>query len=258
MVSLMLQRAAEILKLRWPEAVMLIGLFAGLSALAERITQEFYTTQEMAARLPFWSAFLLGAGLMTLIILLSMLFLGFLRSVVMEPLVPRQPMELLQSGRPYFWKLFLFYLVFELVWTVLSLLLLGVLNGVLFRQTPADQIPDWLLRFSQVAGLAILTKPFLLMPSLVLLKNGTLRQAFVESRGIRLFAMPRLAKAIRRGYALLLAAFILLYLIPFSKHFFWIRIGILSIVIGGIFLFFFLTALLEIRNHIPMEPQDKL
>lgn len=254
----MLPKVNEILKLRWPEAMMLIGLFAGLSALGARITQEFYMAEEMAQQLPFLSAFLLGVGLMTLIILLGMLFLGFLRSVILEPLVPRHPVELLRFGKPYFWKLFLFYIVFELAWTVLSLLMVGVLHGVLLGKKPVDQIPDWMLRFSQLAGLAILIKPFLLMPSIILLKNNSIREAFIEFRGILLSGMPRLVKAIWSGYVLLLTVFVVLYLIPFPRQFFWIRIGILSIVAGGAFLFFFVTALLEIQDHIRFEPQDKL
>lgn len=252
----MLHKTAEILKVRWSEAVMLIGLFAGLSALAAQIKQEFLTMETIIDRLPFWSAFGLGLGQMILSILLGMLFAGFLRSAATEPLVPCQPLDLLRLGRPYFWKLFLPYIAFELVWTLLALLLIALVYLVLFQKLPSKQIPSWFLWLSQLFALTILIKPFLLMPSLVILKDCDIPAAVSEFRGLSLRKMPDLIKVIGPGLILLFTAFGLLFIIPFPRQFFWIRIGILSIVAGGVFLVFFLTAILEIGQQIKIDTRE--
>jgi hypothetical protein len=251
----MLQRVIEILKVRWAEAVMLVGLFAGLSALAVRVSQEFYS-MDTIARLPFWSSFGLGAGLMTLSILLGMLFTGFLRSAALEPLTPRQPLDLLRTGRPYFWKLFLPYLVFNLLLTLLALLLLFFLHFLLYQKLPAEQVPDWLLRLCQIIALAILIKPFLLVPNLIILQDIPMPVALVRCRGLAMRKMKDLMKTIQFGFPLILTVFVLLLLIPFPNHFFWIHIGLFSMVSGSVFLVFFLTAMLEISRQIQLDSQE--
>jgi hypothetical protein len=248
-------QVARILKVRWAEAVMLIGLFAGLSALTARVSQEFYS-MDTIERLPFWSAFGLGAGLMTLSILLGTLFAGFLRSAALEPLIPRQPSDLLRIGRPYFWKLFLPYLVFNLLLTLLALLLLTLLHFLLYQKPPAEQIPDWLLRLCQMIALALLIKPFLLVPNLMILQDLPIPAALVRCRGLAMRKMKELMKTVQIGFLLILTVFGLLLLIPFPKHFFWIHIGLFSIVSGSVFLVFFLTAMLEISRQIRPASQE--
>lgn len=251
----MSNHTASILKARWSEAVMLIGLFAGLSALTAQISQEFYSIEKFE-QLPFWSAFGLGAGLMTLSILLGMLFAGFLRSAVFDPLVPRQPSDLLRMGRPYFWKLFLPYLLFNLVLSLLTMLLLLILYLLLYQQMPGDQIPEWLLRLSQIFALAILTKPLVLVPNLIILQDLPLTVAVARCRSLMMRNMKKLMKTIQLGYALILAVFSLLLLIPFPKQFLWLHVGLFSIVSGNVFLVFFLTAMLEINRQSQSNSQE--
>jgi len=135
---------------------------------------------------------------------------------------------------------------------------MGLLYGLIYGQKPTGPIPDWLLRFCQIVGLAVLIKPFLLMPSIILLKDNTIREAFYEFRSVSLFAMQPLIRSIWIGFGLVLAVYAGLYLIPLPQSYYWIRVGILGIAAGGVFLCLFLTALLEIQDSIRVDSTDDL
>jgi hypothetical protein len=239
----MSRNVADILRIRWPEAVMLIGLFGGLSFWTARMNQEVAPPNGLLLHMPFWAGFLLGVGLMGMIILVGMLFTGFLRSTVFAPLSGRHPLELLQLGRPIFWKLFVPYLIFELLWSLLSVLLMMVLHLVLYQQLPSEPNPEWLLRVSQLVVLGLLIKPVLLVPTLLILENRSVLETLAAVRQIPLTAVKPLMKVLKQAAAVLIAVLLVLFLLPFPPSYFWIRSGLLQTAGGAVLLVCFLTAL---------------
>lgn len=250
------RKVIEILRIRWPEAVMLIGLFGGLSTLAARMSQEASAPNGLLPQMPFWAGFLLGVGLMGMIILVGMLFAGFLRSAACEPLSARHPLELLQIGRPFFWKLFLPYLIFELAWSLLSVLLMMFLHLLLYRNVPTEPNPEWLLRLSQLLVLCILIKPLLLLPTLVFLENRTWPETLAAVRRIRLSAIKPLRKVLSQALAVMAAVLLVLFVIPFPQSFLWIRSGLLNTAGGAVLLVCFLTALTELGQLSPPSEEN--
>lgn len=252
----MSQNVMKILMIRWPEVLMLTGLFGGLSCLTARMSQEA-VPQGLLAQMPLWAGFLLGAGLMMGIILVGMLFTGFLRSTVLAPLSARHPVELLQIGRPFFWKLFLPYLVFELAWSFLSILLMMLLHVLLYRRLPTEPTPEWLLRICQLIVLCILIKPFLLLPTLILLGNRPVVETLAVIRRIPLTAVKPLMKVLEQSLVVMAVFLLLLFIIPFPQPFFWVRSGLLNTAGGTVLLVCFLTALQEFRQYFGPHTEEK-
>lgn len=246
----------EILRHRRSEVIMLIGLFGGLSFLTAKMSQESASPQGLLAQMPMWAGFLLGAGLMIMIILVGMLFVGFLRSLVHEPLVARHPFELLGVGRMLFWKLFVPYLVFELAWSFLSLLIMTILHVLLKGKMSVTATPEWLLRLSQLISLAILIKPFLLLPTLVILQNPPLLPALAAIRQIPLTAVKPVMKVLWTGLTLMLILLIVLYQIPFPKPYWWVRTGLLTTAGGGVLLVCFVTCIHELGQYVEQPPEE--
>lgn len=244
----MSQKVVDILIVRWPEAVMLTGLVGGLSFLAARLSQEAAAPDGLLVQMPLWAGFLLGISLMGMVIGIGMLVAGFLRSTVLSPLTARHPVELLQIGRPIFWKLFVPYLVFELGWTFLSVLLMTIFHLLLYGRVPAAPSPEWLLRLSQLIALTLLIKPVVLVPTFIILRNGTLWETLGVLRQIPLTAIKPLMRALTYGLAMIVVVYVLLLLIPFSKPFVWVRWGLLNAVGGAVLLVCFLTALKAIGS----------
>ena len=109
---------------------------------------------------------------------------------------------------------------------------------------------------SQIFALAILTKPLVLVPNLIILQDLPLTVAVARCRSLMMRNMKKLMKTIQLGYALILAVFSLLLLIPFPKQFLWLHVGLFSIVSGNVFLVFFLTAMLEINRQSQSNSQE--
>lgn len=246
----------EILLCRRSEVIMLIGLLGGLSFLTAKMSQESTSPQGLLAQMPMWAGFLLGVGLMIMIILVGMLLIGFLRSIVHEPLVGRHPFELLALGRMLFWKLFVPYLMFELAWTFLSLLVMTILHVLLKGKMSTAATPEWLLRLSQLISLAILIKPFLLLPTLVILRNPPLLQALAAIRQIPLTAVKPVMKVLWTGLAMMIILLIILYKIPFPKPYWWVRTGLLATAGGGVLLVCFVTCIHELGQYVEHPPEE--
>jgi hypothetical protein len=174
----------DILKARWPEAVMV----AGLQACCVAMLKDLQGVPQ--PQMPFARLFFLGVGAAIFSIISQMLFWGFLRSVAVGGVQPAEPMALLRIGRTYFWKLLLFQLLLlPVVLLVISVIQVGaqmLLYGKVELQTHP---PLWLeISGTTVTGL-ILMKPVYLIPALILLRDCGIWDALRNLRQIRMLKM---------------------------------------------------------------------
>lgn len=179
----MTREVREILKVRLPEVVMLVGLYAGGTLLSQHMLTQF-DHAERGAQMPMGIAFLLGLGTMSLLIIVQMQGWGFLRTMALAPARPQSPVELLRIGSPFFWRLFGFQLLYFFALQVVALAVAAVLMKFLPQVHGNKEMARWLKMTVFLAGYLVLLKPFAVMPSLVLAYGATLWEAFVGMRRV--------------------------------------------------------------------------
>lgn len=206
-----MRQVYEILKVRWPEAVMLIGLYTGASVLYQHLAGQFEPTSGGdGPQMPWGPSFLLGLGSMILFIVLQMQIWGFLRTAALQPTEPRSPMELLRTGSPFFWRLLGFQVLFFLALLFVASVVITLLGILIFRQHAVRDLPVWLHSLSFFLSFLLLLKPFVLMPAMVLVYEYRLSEAFFAMQGLSFFRMPRALVVTAVGFACLSAGSILI------------------------------------------------
>jgi hypothetical protein len=135
----LIQKAIDILKARWPEVVMVVVLQAAMMLLLEEVVSDSEKMDSNAALMPFWASFLLGMGTILCAVLWQMLYLGFLKTAAVFGSQPQQPVELLRSGRPYFWRIVFFQILIGIALMFLNMAIVAFL-GYLIWQAQTDAV----------------------------------------------------------------------------------------------------------------------
>jgi len=163
-------------------------MVAGLQACCVALLKDLQRVPQ--PQTDFARLFFLGVGAAIFSIIAQMLFWGFLRSAAVGGVQPAEPMVLLRTGRPYFWKLLLFQLLLlPVVLLIILVIQVGVqmlLSGKADLQTPP---PLWLEIVGATATGLILMKPVYLIPALILLQNCGIWDALRNLRQIRMLEM---------------------------------------------------------------------
>ncbi len=181
----------ELLKSRWPEAVLVIAFHACLFMLGSHIfgmSASFDGTKESApfALLPEGWAFLIGFGVIVFLIISEMLRLGFLRTVLTGGCSQREPIELLKTGRYFFWRMIRFRIIYELAVFAVWFVLLAVFSSFLSGGSEPDKLPPWMTRGGLFLACSILMKPWLLIPAIIITVNCKVRESFQSLKQYRL------------------------------------------------------------------------
>ncbi len=159
---------------------MLIVLQTGLTMVMQDVMMRQSTP------MPAGRGFLLGLGLMGCGIIWQMLYLGFLRTVAVSGGLPVLPVELLREGRPFFWRVLGFQLIWGLLYVLASIVLLSLVSRLLLGQ---ESVPDGSGWIAQTCGAAVIllgVKYLLFVPAFVVVCNCTLLDAFGWTAGVRL------------------------------------------------------------------------
>jgi hypothetical protein len=174
----------DILKARWPEAVMV----AGSQACCVALLKDMQGVPQ--PQTPFARLFFLGIGAAIFSIISQMLFWGFLRTAAIGGIQPAEPMTLLRIGRMYFWRLLLFQLLLlPVVLLIILVIQAGAQMLVYGKVELQTHSPLWLeIAGTTVTGL-ILMKPVYLIPALILLRDCGIRDALRGLRQTRLSEM---------------------------------------------------------------------
>jgi len=199
----MIQKAIDILKVRWPEVMLVVGLHVAMALLIEDVVAASEGMDAQGAMPPFWATFLLGMGMILCGILWQMLYLGFLKTAAVSEGEPKQPMELLRSGRPYFWRILLFQMMLGFAVMLLNFAFLNVLGGLIWPGRPIEQLPNWFAQICALAGVLIVIKPMLLVPACVIVYDISAFAAFGQMRFYRLGQIDGIFKAILIGFGVI-------------------------------------------------------
>jgi len=192
-----LVRVAEIIKQRWQEVVLVVGLHAGLIVFADQLLRELVVADSelsAASRMPGGVAFLMGLGLMAFIIFRQLLYLGFLRTACNEGDKPQEPGELLKVGRYYFWRIVRFELVFRLACGMILLASIEIFSLVVLGVKDLAAMPNWVVPLCMFAISVALIRPMLLIPAVMIVHDRMVIEAFGSLKEYKLLAEQGLVK----------------------------------------------------------------
>ena len=184
----------EILKRRWPEVTLVIVFQAGITILFLAVMPQEGVDHAKLGSLPAGMDFVLGFGTVMFAILWQMIYLGFLRTACTHGCTPHEPMELVKIGRPYFWRMVRFQFALGFLYFLALAMILTFLSLIMPLDKDLANFPEWLASSSSFAAIAILAKPLLLMPAIMIGYNCMVRQSLVLLKKFRLLDAGNLLK----------------------------------------------------------------
>jgi hypothetical protein len=171
-----LPEVLEIIKRRWPEAVLVVGFQVGVfflkTVLMEMVEEASQTIEsEQIVHSPVWASFLLGMGTMAFAIIAYMFLIGFLATACHEGIEKKEPIDLLRAGRYFFWRMVRFEILFSILWFALVMLFSAIVGTIVLQAKAQEGIPYWLFYMCMFAALVILIKPMLLAPAIMIARD---------------------------------------------------------------------------------------
>lgn len=179
--------------------MLVVGLHVAMVILVEDVVAASENMDAEDPMQPFWASFLLGTGVMIFAVLWQMIYLGFLRTSAVSEGEPKQPMQLLRTGRPFFWRILLFQIMLGFAVMLLNAIFLKVLGGLIWPKRPIEDLPIWFAQLCALAGTLIVLKPMLLVPARVIVYDVKAIEAFFQIRFYRLGQIDGIIKAIVIG-----------------------------------------------------------
>jgi len=241
--------AIEILRKRWPEAALVILLQAGLMVLLEEIAGRASVAQQApSAALPVHMGFIWGMGTALFAIIWQMLYLGFLATAYTEGAAPKQPGQLVSVGRLFFWRMLRFQIILGIAYIGISLVILAIVQSVALGQKDVSRIPDWIAHLCSFAALAVLAKPILLMPAVMIVRDRMVLEAFGLLREYRLLEAKALVWAFFVCFATVYLLSSLLGLIEPGGVFYYILVGTYAVVSSALIVAVTLGAVLFVGS----------
>ena len=246
----MIRKAIEILRVRWPEVMLVVVIQAAMLLFSEELMMSDTMNPEGSAQVPFLPSFLLGVGSIVCVVIWQMLYLGFLKTSAVEGGHPQQPEDLLRFGRPYFWKIFLFQILFGFVVMIFASAVGSVLGGAIWKTQDITQIPQW---FSQVCGLAaiiLLIKPMLFIPARMIVFDNSVMQAVFAMRQYRMSDIDQLFKVILGGIGVIFIFTFIMNLAAEKTPVYYILTSMYHVIFSLVFLLLTLIAVLWVQQHL--------
>jgi len=178
-----IKKTLAILKARRPEVILLVGLnFLFLLSIKLMLTTEAESAKLQPA---ITSLFVLLMGT-----ILTILTLGFQRTVYLEGEKQQSPMVLLKTGKRFFWRMVKLGLIwmplyFILAWLTFSVTKLFTSINAGFFQTA--QLFPLLYQFCFAVPSLILLKPLLLLPVIIIVWDCKVIESFKHLKNYRVF-----------------------------------------------------------------------
>jgi len=185
-----IQKSLTILKARWPEVTLIIGLYT----LVELSHSLFGFTEPDVdvTKTTFLPSILFILGLTVVAMILSY---GFLRTVYLEGPKEQTPLDLLKTGKHFFWRMVGFGFVFAGLYFILTILIFSIAKYFTSTETgfieSATSAP-WLYQLCSTATMLILMKISLFIPALIIVLDCRIVNSFKLLRKLKLFKSKEL------------------------------------------------------------------
>lgn len=254
-----LPSAFEIIKNRWPEALLIVVFQAGLLMLGEQISSFAEATGSAGSEvgeIPSGLAFLLGVGTMTIAIVWQMLYLGFLRTAYTDGCAIRQPGQLVKEGKYYFWRMVRFQVFVGVFYFAIAMVLVSVLGGAFFKAEKPEDLPQWLVTVSFSLSSFIMIKYMTLTPAVLVGRDMMVRQSI---RAVREYRLAEAGHVVALYVGLLIVSMgtsIAVELIAAEGMAHYLMVGCHGVVIGMGLLLVSLEALRFVAERVEVVAED--
>ena len=249
----MIQKAIDILKVRWPEVMLVVVLQAAMMMLAEEVVTISENAEAQGAMLPIWASFLLGFGIMLFAILWQMIYLGFLKTSAVSGGDPQQPLQLLRSGRPYFWRILFFQIMLGFALMLLNSFLASSFGGLIWKGRPFAELPQWFVQICALVGILIVLKPLLLVPAQMIVYDITVFQAIYRMRFCRISSVDNFFRIIFISFGAIILSTLLVGSLTPKTTAYYIFSGLHQAAFSFILLTLTLIAVLWIQQQFEAE-----
>ena len=168
-----IKETASILKVRWVEVILIIGLNLSIS-LSNLFWQK--NPELNPILILFYSCFML-----ILSSIWMMLYTGFQRTVFLEGSKRQSPLVLLRAGKHFFWRMLGIGLLWGIAYFILSWLVFSVgkqftsINTGFFEAAKSAPL---IYQLCFIAAMLILMKPFLFIPALIIVIDCGIAKSF--------------------------------------------------------------------------------
>ncbi len=178
-----IKKTLAILKNRWPEVTLIIGLSILLA-----LSNKLFRIEEPGLAPAFFLPFFIFV--MALIVIWSMLNFGFQRTVYLEGDRHQPPMVLLKTGRRFFWRMFRLGLLWLPIYCILiwlAFLVTKLFTSVDTGFSETAQSFPLLYQFYFIIPSLVLIKPLLLIPAIIIVLDCKVLEGFKYLKRYRLF-----------------------------------------------------------------------
>ena len=197
-----IKKTLAILRARWPEATLLIGL-GFLASLFGGILRVYRGYRS-------WVVFTCIA----LLLIEVLLYLGFLRTVYLESNKRQSPFSLLQKGKRFFWRLCGLGLLYIIVLGLLVQVIFWTMKIIAPIDGSLKDVRPIVGRLCLAVAMLILIKLYLLIPALIIVLDCGAFESFRFLRRCKLLY----AKELLAVYCIQLATPLLWCFLPVRKE----------------------------------------
>jgi len=235
---------------------LVILLQAGLMLLLEEVAGRTSVARQMPSALPAHTGFIVGMGTVLFAIIWQMLYLGFLATAYRENAGPKQPGELVSIGRLFFWRMLRFQVLLGVIYIGLSFVVLAIVQAVLLGQKDVSSIPDWVAHLCSFAALAVLAKPMLLTPAVMIVRDRMVLEAVGLLKEYRFLEAKGLVRAFFGCFATVYLLSSLLSLIKPGSAFYYAAVGFYAVVSSTLIVALTLAAFIFVGNKTKLDTES--
>ncbi len=158
------QKTLAILKARGPEVILIVGLYT----LVELSPSLFGFTEPDLTKTLFLPSI---CFVLSLTIISMILYYGFLRTIHLEGPKIQTPMDLLKTGKHFFWRMVGFGFIYVALYFILTWIIFLIIKYFTSTNTgfiESAKSAPWLYRLCSTAATLIMIKVSLFIPALIL------------------------------------------------------------------------------------------
>ena len=182
------RKTLAILKARRPEVILIVGLYT----LVELSYSLFGFAKPDVTKPLFLPSILF---ILSLTIVSMILSYGFLRTIHLEGPKEQTPMDLLKTGKHFFWRMVLFGFVYAGLYFILSVLIFSITKYFTSINTgfiESAKSASWLYQLCSTATMLIMIKVSLFIPALILVLDCRVVNSFKLLGRFKLFKSKEL------------------------------------------------------------------